>query len=283
MTEGDRPATGRPNCGEDAAAYVLGALEDVEVRAFHRHLVGCAVCSDEVAALQAAVDALPLAAPQLHPSRGLRRRVMRAARAEREARRHGRLGSRVRARRAIAASAVAAASAVVAVAASDLLRLREHSPRIRVLRASVIGVRGSAQLQLSQGRAELIVTGFPAPAPGDIYELWLQRPGRQPTPTSTLFSVTRIGAAEVDVPGDVRGVSAVLVTQEPTGGSLVPTSRPLIIASLRGSPERPPGARLRIITWSGLGPRRVPGGEAADHRLAFASRPRVPRSRPVPE
>ena len=36
----------------------------------------------------------------------------------------------------------------------------------------------------------------------------------------------------VDVPGDLRGVSQVLVTQEPAGGSRVSTHRPVIVASL---------------------------------------------------
>ena len=40
-----------PNCGLDAAPYVLGALEPEEARAFVRHLERCAVCRDEVAAL----------------------------------------------------------------------------------------------------------------------------------------------------------------------------------------------------------------------------------------
>ena len=62
----------RPDCGHDAAAYVLGALEPHEVEPFRRHLRGCVVCRDEVAALGEVVAALPMAAPQLAVDPALR-------------------------------------------------------------------------------------------------------------------------------------------------------------------------------------------------------------------
>jgi anti-sigma factor RsiW len=52
------------DCGNEAAAYALGALEPAEAKAFARHMESCAVCRDEVAAFALVVDALPLAAPQ---------------------------------------------------------------------------------------------------------------------------------------------------------------------------------------------------------------------------
>jgi hypothetical protein len=47
-----------------------------------------------------------------------------------------------------------------------------------------------------------------------------------------LFSVTRSGDSDVEVPGSLRGVSAVLVTPEPAGGSKAPTHAPVITAPL---------------------------------------------------
>jgi hypothetical protein len=60
--------------------------------------------------------------------------------------------------------------------------------------------------------------------------MWVQRGHAQPTPTGTLFSVTSAGSAAVGVPGSLHGVSAVMVTEEPVGGTLVPTSAPVIVA-----------------------------------------------------
>ena len=48
MSGDDRIANGH-RCGEDAAAYVLGALEPDEAQAFRAHLAQCAACQKEVA------------------------------------------------------------------------------------------------------------------------------------------------------------------------------------------------------------------------------------------
>jgi hypothetical protein len=73
-------------------------------------------------------------------------------------------------------------------------------------------------------RAELIVSGMSEPPPGEVYELWLERTGRVPSPTDALFTVTNAGAGTVEVPGGLRGVSSVMVTREPRGGSATPSS-----------------------------------------------------------
>jgi hypothetical protein len=72
---------------------------------------------------------------------------------------------------------------------------------------------------------------MPPPPPGRIYEIWLERGTQAPQPTDALFSVTSGGDGSADVPGDLRGVSKVLVTDEPLGGSAKPTRKPVIIAS----------------------------------------------------
>ena len=59
-----------------AAAYVLGALEPDERRAFEAHVAGCASCAEEVRALQRVTDALALSVPQRTPRADLRARVL---------------------------------------------------------------------------------------------------------------------------------------------------------------------------------------------------------------
>jgi anti-sigma factor RsiW len=228
------PMEGTQHCGGDAAAYVLGALDPEEVEAFHRHLTECAICRDEVASLQHTVDALPMAAPQLQMPRGLRRRVMSevSADARRSRRRQGgsvtapRLERRwIPSRPALAVGTLAA----LALAAFGGVELSSSgSTQARVISASV----GVAQLRVGGGHAELVVHRLPQPATGRIYEVWLQRGHAAPSPTRALFSVTKAGDGTVDVPGDLHGVTAVMVTQEPAGGSLAPTSAPVIVAKL---------------------------------------------------
>jgi hypothetical protein len=230
MTSGER------DCGADAAAYVLGALEPSQAEAFRRHLSGCAVCQDEVAAFGLVADALHLVAPRLRAPRGLRGRVMRAVRAEpRSAAKQA--GSRSAARLTPGlrrtGSALGLALALAAALVVGAVALLSHGPPgPKVIRASVIGSPGSAEVRLAGGRSELIVRGFPPPPSGDVYEVWLKRPGRAPSPTRMLFSVTSSGAGDVGIVGNLHGVRQVLVTPEPAGGSLVPTHAPVIVAQL---------------------------------------------------
>ncbi|MGA8717064.1 MAG: zf-HC2 domain-containing protein, partial [Solirubrobacteraceae bacterium] len=61
---GAGPGGPEHGCGNDAAPYVLGALEPAEARAFMRHMRTCAVCRDEVAALAPVLDVLPSCVPR---------------------------------------------------------------------------------------------------------------------------------------------------------------------------------------------------------------------------
>ena len=222
------------DCGRDLAAYVLGALEPGEAEEYRRHLESCAVCRDEVAAFRQVVDALPMAAPQERAPRELRRRILRDVRAE----------PRDRARRAsppwpawkrlvprpALAAGLAAALALAIVGGSELGSTGSGSAK--VIKAAVTGGPGSARLRIAGGRAELIVSRLPPPPAGRIYEVWVKRGHQPPAPTRALFSVTASGAADVGVPGNVRDVNTIMVTQEPAGGSVVPTHPPVIVARL---------------------------------------------------
>jgi anti-sigma-K factor RskA len=228
--------SGQHDCGTDAAAYVLGALEPEEAEAFSRHIATCVVCRDEVATFQHTTNALAMAPPQHAAPRGLKRRVMRAVRESdaqaqgSTARRPRRFGSGLMARPAIAA---VAALAVVVVVVGAIIVSSSGSGGARTIEATVTGSSGTAQLSVSGGRGELVVRGFPQPAAGHIYEVWKLHDGAKvPSPTRALFSVNSSGAADVGVPGDLNGVTKVLVSQEPAGGSLAPTTTPVIVASV---------------------------------------------------
>jgi anti-sigma-K factor RskA len=215
------------DCGEDVAAYVLGALEPAEADAFRRHIADCAACRDEVAAFEQVTEALPPASARYEVPKDLRRRVMREVRATPKATMANR-PHRVRPpTRFPLAWAGGLAAAVVAVIVAVALSTGGSSGT-RVIQASV----GSAQLRIAGGHGDLIVHRLPRPPAGRIYEMWVQRGTAQPVPTGTLFSTSSSGKASVGVPGSLHGVSAVMVTQEPAGGTLAPTNAPVIVARL---------------------------------------------------
>jgi anti-sigma-K factor RskA len=232
------PRSGERDCGADAAAYVLGALEPQEADAFRRHMASCVVCRDEVTAFQQVADAMAMAPAQQPVPKGLKRRVLGAVRAEQaqdQAHDPARRPTRARAARFLPRPAVAAAVGLAVVAALIVgVELGSSgSSSTRVITASVSGSPGSAQLHVTGTRATLVLRRFPQPAPGHVYEMWELRQGASaPSPTATLFSVNSSGAGNVGVPGNLKGVSKVLVTQEPAGGSQTPTRAPVIVAPL---------------------------------------------------
>ena len=190
-----------------------------------------------MSAFQHTANALAMAPPQHRAPRGLKRRVMRAVR-ETDAQTHGstapsarRLGTgRFVARPALAA---VAAFAVVVVVIGAIIVGSNGSSGTRTIAAAVAGSPGTAQLSVSGGHGQLVLRNFPQPAAGHIYEMWELRSGaKAPAPTGTLFSVSSSGTGNVGVPGGLHGISKVLVTQEPAGGSLAPTTTPVIVASL---------------------------------------------------
>jgi anti-sigma-K factor RskA len=230
MSDKDRIGAER-DCGGDVAAYALGALDEAEAETFRAHLQACAVCQDELAAFEQVVNVLPTSAPAYRAPRRLRRRVMNAVAEEP---RHA--PAPAPRRRALPRPVVAFGGAIALAAAAVVVVLAVgssgSSPTPRVVNAQVVG-SGSARLRVSRDHAELVVHRFQAPPPGQIYEVWLQR-GKTGAaiPTKALFSVNDAGDADVDVPGNLHGVTQVMVTREPAGGSPKPTHAPVISAVL---------------------------------------------------
>jgi anti-sigma-K factor RskA len=235
--------------GIDTGAYVLGALEPQEHEAFAEHLRSCDHCRREVAELRVAAEALPLTAEPLDPPDALRSRIMEVVRADADERAHAqgeqRRGARARARvRGSRLRGLRLAPAPLAIAACALLALGvaigllaggggESKGGERAVQAlvAVPGAHGTLVVGAGGG-ARLQVRGLPAPPAGRVYQVWRQMPGGgTPQPTDALFSPSRDGTATVSVPGGVKGVQRVLVSDEPRGGSRAPTGRVVLTAS----------------------------------------------------
>jgi Anti-sigma-K factor rskA/Putative zinc-finger len=225
--------------GADAAAYVLGALEEQEAQRFREHLSECPLCREEVAQLQAVVDSLALGVARAAAPQGLRARVMAIVHAEAELLSaageeadHVAAPPRRRWSRQLVPGLATALALGVGLLIGALAINTGASQRTEVIRAVVEtpGHRATAELRKVGSHLELLVVGLPAPPPGRIYEVWLEHGAQAPEPTDALFSVTKTGNGSVGVPGNLQGVSKVLVTDEPLGGSLKPTRKPVIIA-----------------------------------------------------
>jgi len=230
---------------DSLGAWLLGALPDDEAEGFRSHLDGCAVCRADAESLRVAVDALPASAAPAPPPAALKERVMAVV--EREASLLEAAGPAAdrppapRRRRLPRLSALGLRPALALPLAGLLLVLGggaallgreafDQDARTVVARVNPELTGARASLQVDGDRGRLVGRRLPEPPAGHVYQVWIDRGGKTPEPTAALFS-TRNGAASVDIPGSLEGVRAVMVTDEPAGGSEQPTGRIILTAS----------------------------------------------------
>lgn len=243
---------GHENFKEQLPAYLLDALEPAERSGLEHHLEGCAECRAELAWLEPASEVLADDVAQLEASPGLKAKVMAAVDADLEAnpaprpesvteaeprrvgqrrsRRPGWLASLLRP----AVLGAATAALVVGIALGVVLGPGDDSPsaptREVVTGQSTIGA--DAVMVASNGTGTLKLTHLKRPEGDQVYQAWIQR-GQVIEPTESLFVPDREGSAVASIP-DIDGVSAVMVSAEPKGGSPQPTSAPVVTVSLPG-------------------------------------------------
>jgi anti-sigma-K factor RskA len=232
---------------DDAGAWVLGALDDHEAGRFHAHLETCPLCREEVARLQPAADTLLLGVVPAGPPPELKDRIMRTVLAEAELL----AAAGPEADRPVVAAprrrrftlslrpplAAALACGLLALGVGAGVLSQQDGADVRTLEAQVTLPQAfgtNAQVRVDEdGDAKLVVSRMPAPPEGRVYQVWVLREGEQdPRPTDALWHPDGTGHATVDVPGGAEGVAAVLVTDEPFGGSRTPTVKPSIVAPL---------------------------------------------------
>ena len=208
---------------EDIGAYLLGALNDLERKAFERHLAGCGECQEEVDRLRPAADALPGSVKQLEPPPGLKERLM--AEVERDTK-VATLPRRARPSRLLAVAAVLLLGLVAGFGIAQL-----GGDDTRTVDATVADAmpRAGGTLQVADDEATLRLHDMPELGGARVYQVWLQH-GDRMVPART-FEVGRSGAGHVELP-DVGNADGVYVTREPRGGAQVPSEDPIVSVPL---------------------------------------------------
>jgi anti-sigma-K factor RskA len=217
---------------DELAAYLLGALEPGEAAELERHLAACELCRTELEWLRPAVQLLPEAVEQIDAPPELRAQLMEQVRSEAEsppatsrARRWSIGGWSLRPVAGLAALAlVVAAVAAYAIGSGDsgggntTTVVEGHSPGVI---AEVVRDGGSGTLHL---------TNLHQLPPDEVLQAWVQR-GKRVVSAKTLFVPNQDGTASATI-DDMEGVNTVMVTAEPRGGSVQPTSPPIVSVSI---------------------------------------------------
>lgn len=216
-----------PRYQDEIAAYLLGALGDLERHGFERHVAGCNDCQEELERLRPAADALPGSVQQLRPPPTLKASLMEIV--EREARGEApapRRRPRLTFLRPAFAATVLLVGLVVGFAVAQLGGDESRTVVATVDRAMP---NAGGSLRISDDRATLRLHDMPDLGRGRVYQVWLQD-GDRLVPART-FEVGRSGAGQVELP-DVRDADGVYVTREARGGAQVPSEDPIVSVPL---------------------------------------------------
>jgi hypothetical protein len=238
------PAPDHERWADAVGSYLLGALPPEEREGFAAHLEVCPVCRRDAEELAIAADALPISVPPVAPPAALKGRIMAVVESEAEllasagegADAPRRAPARTRRRFLggwmLRPGVALACAAVLLVAGGVVGALLAGGEETRTVTASTTARGAQVRLEVRDDASMLVVRNLQEPPPGRMFQVWIKRPGRDPEPTSVLWSPRSNGSAEVAVPGSLDGVEAVLVTDEPRGGSETPTRQPVITAAL---------------------------------------------------
>jgi anti-sigma factor RsiW len=226
-------------------AYAAGALDDSENEAFADHLLTCAACGLEVRELVETTALLGVAAAATPPPR-LRASVMAEVARTRQlspavvslADRAHRTGRPLRRWGLSAAACLAVFSVGLGSYAwrlhNDNSDLRHRGEQIAALATArdahsvtvpVGGGTATVTLSRSRHEVEFLSSGLAALPSGRTYEIWLiDAAGAHPAGTFTT-NHGRHAPQLFPEPGDATTLA---VTEEPSGGSLQPTTTPIL-------------------------------------------------------
>ena len=233
-------------------AYALDALEPEEIARVSALL-------NERPELRATADRLPFALAEADPPPDLRQRVLDRAmgRAAPGTPRPAALVATMR-RWLLSLGSLAAVAIIAAVfglvqaarlqndlsatqqqlaaVQGELSQMHKDLAEAQQVIASLQGDTGAAAILRTRSGATKLVAQLPPLQPGRIYQLWRIQGTSAPASVG-LFSVDRTGYGALDfAPGQLpRSGETVAVTDEPGGGSLGPTTKPLIAATVPSS------------------------------------------------
>lgn len=222
---------------DDAAAFVLGALPEIEAQAFRREMMKDCELGRYVERLEAVGDVLLTSAPPIAVPDGLGDAIVAEARrdlAARELLQSPRGGEAPAAQSpsfldrlfkpALGLGLAVLIAAFAFVAGQNFTDDEPASSPVASFKPmEAPDVSGSVKLMDGGVDGAMVeISGLDPSIGDDTYQLWVLKNGE--VSPSSLFTVDDTGTGSSAVMTDMTGTEAVMVTREPAGGSPQPTS-----------------------------------------------------------
>jgi hypothetical protein len=230
---------------EEVAAYAIGGLDPDRVDDLERHLADCDRCQDELRWLSPAVRALPEAVEPQAPPPELKQRLMAEVRADADADARRARGEERRERGGARSGVgewlrglnvggltwkpLAGLALVILVIAGGIGYAVGNGGGPGAAHTTEIepGPNGiAAKVVTEDDRGELHLAGVKPLPKGRVLEAWVERDGIVEA-VPALFAPDQAGRASTTIES-MKGVTAVMVTREPEGGSKKPTTKPVV-------------------------------------------------------
>ncbi len=217
---------------DDLSAYVLGALEPGEAVELEGHLASCEACREELDWLRPAVQVLPESVGRREAPPELRSRLLEQVRSE-----AGTTGASQRGFHWLPQGwsfrPVAGLTALALVVASLAAYVIGGSGSDGGGMTTVVAGRSpgvTAKVIRNGDSGTLHLANLKRLPQGEVLQAWVQR-GDRVVSAMALFEPNPDGTASATI-DEMNGVDTVMVTAEPRGGSVQPTSPPIVSVSM---------------------------------------------------
>ncbi len=210
---------------DDLAAYLLGALDPAEAAEIEQHLAACEGCRTELEWLRPAVQVLPESVERLEPPAELRMRIMDEVESGAGAKQP--VARRARKRLLGLRPAVALAALALTVAAVGGYAIRDSGSGSDTTTVAAGHAPGVTAKMVREGETgTLRLANVHQLASDEVLQAWVRR-GKRIESAQALFVPNRDGTATAVI-DHMHDVNTVMVTAEPRGGSVQPTSAPIV-------------------------------------------------------
>ncbi len=242
---GERHEPWRERFDDLKDAYVLDALTEDERQEVEDYLTTHPELQAEVNELKSVANLLALSPQEYEPSPELRRELMNRISSSPNATpaaadpfpQQARLW-RIFGPGGIVAAAVLALVTIGMFAWNASLQEENQNLQGELLRQQTYAMEGPGAAQgvqaevvrLGDERAVLEAQDCPSPPESETYQAWILR--EDVAEPAGLFEPNDAGVAAAPLEGSIEGADAVAVTLEPSGGSSIPTSDPMLTADL---------------------------------------------------